>query len=146
MIKHEERLSAICEPVANTVRDIAEDAAQKLKRDIIVIFGARTPQEQEILYAQGRTSPGNIVTNAKPGQSAHEFNCAADIWIMDATGTKIDWKNAEFADLIKDNISKRTDITWGGDFQSIKDYPHIELKDWRRFKNQRPDTQTNINT
>lgn len=38
---------------------------------MIVTCTARSNEEQAALHAQGRTRPGRIVTNAKPGQSAH---------------------------------------------------------------------------
>ena len=41
-------------------------------------FGLRTFAEQDKLYAQGRTTPGPIVTNAQSGQSPHEYGCATD--------------------------------------------------------------------
>lgn len=39
----------------------------------------RTFDEQNHLYAQGRTLPGKIVTNAKAGQSPHNFGMAFDV-------------------------------------------------------------------
>lgn len=41
-------------------------------------FGIRTLEEQGKLYAQGRTSPGPIVTHAPAGSSAHNYGCASD--------------------------------------------------------------------
>jgi len=41
--------------------------------DIIITCTFRSPEEQNRLYGQGRTSPGAIVTNAKGGQSAHNY-------------------------------------------------------------------------
>lgn len=35
-------------------------------------------EEQDELYAQGRTKPGKVVTNAKGGESAHNFRLAFD--------------------------------------------------------------------
>lgn len=48
-------------------------------------FGFRTFAEQDALWKQGRESPGHIVTNAKGGQSAHNYGCATDwtIWVND---------------------------------------------------------------
>ena len=45
----------------------------------IVVQGRRTIAEQNSLYAQGRTAPGNIVTNAQGGSSAHNFGLAVDM-------------------------------------------------------------------
>lgn len=41
--------------------------------DILCTCTWRSDSEQASLYAQGRTTEGSIVTNAQPGQSAHNF-------------------------------------------------------------------------
>jgi len=46
---------------------------------ITLTSGYRSPEEQDKLYAQGRTTSGNIVTQAKGGQSLHNFGVAFDI-------------------------------------------------------------------
>src|SRR5690349_5519581 len=33
----------------------------------------RSPDDQAADYAKGRTAPGKVVTNAKPGQSLHNY-------------------------------------------------------------------------
>jgi hypothetical protein len=35
-------------------------------------------ERQAKLWAQGRTTPGKIVTKARPGESIHHYGCAAD--------------------------------------------------------------------
>jgi len=45
-------------------------------------YTLRTFAEQDALYAQGRTKPGKIVTNAKGGQSYHNFGLACDIVLL----------------------------------------------------------------
>ena len=50
----------------------------------------RTPEEQQALFEQGRTTPGNIVTNAQAGQSFHNYGLAIDIVLLvdkDGNGT-----------------------------------------------------------
>jgi peptidoglycan L-alanyl-D-glutamate endopeptidase CwlK len=42
----------------------------------------RTLEEQEELFAKGRTKPGKKVTNAKPGQSYHNYGLAFDIVLL----------------------------------------------------------------
>lgn len=39
----------------------------------------REPKRQEVLYAKGRTTPGKIITNAKPLRSYHQYGLAADL-------------------------------------------------------------------
>lgn len=41
-------------------------------------YSLRSFMQQDALYAQGRTLPGDIVTNAPAGLSAHEYGCASD--------------------------------------------------------------------
>lgn len=85
--------------------------------------GLRTFEEQTKLYNQGRTTPGKIVTNSKAGQSYHNYGLAIDLAIVKEDGS-IDWNYnmSKIAD-----IAKTHGITWGGNFQSIKDYPHFEI-------------------
>lgn len=47
--------------------------------DLIVTSTYRDNESQAVLFAQGRTKPGAIVTNAKPGQSFHNWQCAFDV-------------------------------------------------------------------
>ena len=48
-----------------------------------VISGLRTYDEQNDLYAQGRTKPGRIVTNARGGFSNHNFGIAFDVGVFE---------------------------------------------------------------
>ena len=47
--------------------------------DILVTSTYRDLESQAALYAQGRTAPGKRVTNAKPGQSYHNWRVAFDV-------------------------------------------------------------------
>jgi len=57
-------------------------------------YTLRTFAEQESIYAQGRTKPGKIVTNAKPGLSYHNYGLAIDIVLI--VDSKASW------DIVKD--------------------------------------------
>lgn len=48
-------------------------------------YTLRTFAEQDALYAQGRTTPGKVVTQARGGQSAHNFGAAIDIVLLKDT-------------------------------------------------------------
>lgn len=55
--------------------------ANSLKGQNIVIHvvqGLRSWEDQAKIYAQGRTTPGDVVTDAPPGHSMHEFGLAVD--------------------------------------------------------------------
>ena len=47
--------------------------------DLLITSTYRSNEEQAALYAQGRTKPGLIVTNARPGESFHNWRCAFDV-------------------------------------------------------------------
>lgn len=47
--------------------------------DLLVTSTYRDLESQAALFAQGRSKPGAIVTNAKPGQSWHNWRCAFDV-------------------------------------------------------------------
>jgi peptidoglycan L-alanyl-D-glutamate endopeptidase CwlK len=55
-----------------------------------ITHGFRTHEEQNELYAQGRTKPGPIVTNARGGESMHNFGLAFDV-VDKEKGYNIDW-------------------------------------------------------
>ena len=47
--------------------------------DILITSTYRDAEAQNALYAQGRTKKGSIVTNAKAGESIHNYRLAFDI-------------------------------------------------------------------
>ena len=54
------------------------DSCDKAGIDVLIYSTYRDAESQNALYAQGRTNPGKIVTNAKAGQSWHNWRCAFD--------------------------------------------------------------------
>ena len=89
----------------------------------------RSFEESAKLYAQGRTTPGSIVSNAKAGQSWHNYGLAIDFHLV-IDGKDV-WPNEPAKDanwMIVVNTFKKHGFNWGGDWQSFKDYPHLERK------------------
>jgi peptidoglycan L-alanyl-D-glutamate endopeptidase CwlK len=103
-----------------------------------IVQGLRTIEEQNALYAKGRTAPGSIVTNAKGGSSYHNYGLAIDFAILidkDGNGTydELSWDIKKDND--KDGIADWLEVVkvfesagweWGGKWASIKDYPHVQ--------------------
>lgn len=108
-------------------------------------YTLRTDAEQDALYAQGRTklfdAKGNRlakVTNAKGGQSIHNYGFALDIVLLvdnnnDGIYEAASWDTIK--DFDKDGVSdwmevisifKKNGWVWGGDWKSFKDKPHVE--------------------
>lgn len=89
-----------------------------------VTQGLRTFEESNELYAQGRTKPGQIVTNAKAGQSFHNYGLALDFCLL--VNDKMYWKvDANWMKVV--NVFKSHGFEWGGDWKSLKDYPHVQM-------------------
>jgi peptidoglycan LD-endopeptidase CwlK len=91
-----------------------------------ISHGMRTYAEQNKLFAQGRTAPGNIVTNARGGYSNHNFGLAVDYFLTTWDGSKATWTvNDSWRRVAA--IGKSLGFEWGGDWRSFKDYPHLEM-------------------
>lgn len=90
---------------------------------LIVTCGMRTHEEQERLYAQGRSTPGRIVTHAPPGSSLHEYGHAVDFGFVDDVAREMDWAEWRFVRL--GEILLRYGIEWGGTWPGRqRDMPH----------------------
>jgi hypothetical protein len=84
--------------------------------------------EQDRLYAQGRTTPGAIVTNAPGGSSPHNYGLAFDIAMFDM------WDRNRYLTEISDpeyqlaaRVGEAVGLAWGGRFTSPVDGPHFEF-------------------
>lgn len=108
---------------------------------IRIVQGLRTFAEQDGLFAQGRTKPGNIVTNSKGGQSYHNYGLAIDFcFLVKSTNTlswdtSKDWDGDHVADWLEVvQIFVKAGYIWGGSFKSIKDMPHFEKTDGHNWR------------
>lgn len=118
-----------------TLHPKAQEAARKFMSAVIpamaakgvvvkIISGTRTYAEQDALYAKGRTTPGPRVTNARGGFSNHNFGVAWDIGLFN------DGKYLQHSPFYRacGQIGRDMGLEWGGDWKSIKDEPHFEVK------------------
>jgi peptidoglycan L-alanyl-D-glutamate endopeptidase CwlK len=92
---------------------------------LVITQGLRTSLEQQKLYDQGRTTPGPIVTKAKPGISWHNYGLAFDVAVL--KDGKATWPNDNFLWNRIGMVGKTVGLQWGGDFTTIKDLPHFEF-------------------
>ena len=88
-----------------------------------VISGTRSYEEQNALYEQGRTKPGNIVTKARGGYSWHNFGIAWDVGIFD--GGRYLEESPLYAKA--GVIGEKLGLEWGGRWK-FSDEPHFQLK------------------
>jgi len=84
-----------------------------------MVWGYRTFKEQNVLYAKGRTMPGNIVTKAKGGESLHNYSVAFDV-VDRYRGYDIDWYTLGV-------LAESLGIKWGGRWKSFPDKPHFQM-------------------
>lgn len=107
------------------VRDLAttfiNTVEQELGIRLRIAQSLRSIAEQDNLYAQGRTKPGKVVTNARGGSSFHNYGLAWDV--VEIKAGLANW-NAPWEQIAK--IARRLGIEWGGDFKSIVDKPHFQ--------------------
>lgn len=91
--------------------------------DVIITSTFRDAESQNALYAQGRTLPGKKVTNAKAGQSFHNWRCAFDfvpivggkaVWNDDALWTKCG------------EIAEDIGLEWAGRWVKFKETAHCQ--------------------
>ncbi len=109
------------------VQDLCNKFIAKCKDSgikVIITSTYRDNEKQTQLYNQGRNgNPGKIVTNAKAGQSIHNYKLAFDFCpIVDGQAS---WSDTLLF-ITCGRIGKNLGLTWGGDFKSIKDMPHFE--------------------
>ncbi len=120
----ESNLAKINPQVANRIRLAAADLkAQGIT--IRVTSSYRTFAEQDALYAQGRTKPGGIVTNARGGQSLHNYGLAVDV--VPIVNGQPKWDVPESTWQKIGAAGKKQGLEWGGNWTSFKDRPHFQL-------------------
>ena len=122
--------------------------------DLIVTCTYRSDEEQARLFAIGRTKPGRRVTNARPGQSMHNFrfngkpaSLATDVvplrygkpvWGM--TGDGID--NDPSDDMRDDlelwqrvgKLGEAAGLEWAGRWKRFPEFPHFQHPDAKRVR------------
>jgi len=122
--------------------------------EIVITQTYRSLDLQDAYYAQGREdlvsvnkrrakvnlppikeSENKIVTKARAGTSPHNFGLAFDFCVV--KNGKLDWNDiATFKKVGEIGKSLNVDgysLEYGGDFKSIKDYPHFQMKGWKNY-------------
>lgn len=117
------RLGEVMPELARRVEKVLQSlAADGLTFE--VTQGLRSFDEQAKLYAQGRTGAGRIVTNARAGQSLHNFGLAVDVVEMEAG--RADWSDRK-AYFRYGLHAEALGLEWGGSWNKFLDLPHVEV-------------------
>lgn len=109
--------------------------------DFKILRGVSTAEEQNKLYQQGRTRPGDIVTKCDGYhlKSNHQtkfdgLGYAVDIGVIVNGEYKGSWKDFHYYQDIYNTaknagLLEKYDIEWGGNcWKSFKDAPHWQIK------------------
>ncbi|WP_137934845.1 M15 family metallopeptidase [Mesorhizobium comanense] len=88
----------------------------------------RTMDDQQSAYVLGHS-------NAKPGQSAHNYGCAVDV-IHGVKGWNLSRQEWSIIGHVGKELAAQRGfkLTWGGDWQRLWDPAHWELTEWRSNK------------
>lgn len=138
---NEQRIALLHPKIRAEVRNLLAQANAQLTKhsSVRITQTLRTFQEQDALYAQGRTKLGKKVTNAKGGQSNHNYGAAFDFCLI-IDGKEVSWdlkkdydgdKIADWMEVVK--VFRNAGYEWGG-LWKFTDNPHFEKTfghDWR---------------
>ena len=98
-------------------------SCKKAGIDVLITSTYRDNESQNALYAQGRTSPGQKVTNAKAGQSWHNYRVAFDF--VPIVNGKAQWNDIGlFAKC--GEIAEAHGLEWAGRWKTFKEYAHCQ--------------------
>ena len=118
------RLAQVYPGLADKIRSMAATLEAEAI-DIRVTQGLRTVAEQEALYAQGRTSSGDIVTNAAGGYSWHNFGLAIDVVPLTPLGPDWDTAHPVWGRIVA--VGTGLGLTAGAQWRTFTDWPHFQL-------------------
>lgn len=91
--------------------------------DVLIYCTYRSNVEQDGLYAIGRTLPGKKVTNAKGGESWHNFRAAFDF--VPTVYGKPQWNNKDLY-LKCGEIAESCGLEWAGRWKTFKETAHCQ--------------------
>ena len=120
--------------VRQALRDIYSDICSRLtgRAQCRFVEVLRSEARQAELYAQGRSKPGKIVTNAKPGESYHNYGLSVDICLI-IDGKEASWDT--ITDFDHDSIADWMEVVavfkehgweWAGDWKTFREAPHFQ--------------------
>lgn len=116
------RISLLHSDIQCMAKNFINEVENTLSIKLRVVSGYRSFSEQTKLYNQGRTTSGSVVTNAKAGQSYHNYGVAIDV--CQIKDNQAIWDESMYKKIAP--IGKKWGFDWGGDWTSFVDMPHFE--------------------
>lgn len=129
----EARLRCLYPDFAVRLRRVYEDVLKLTGRPMRLTDGIRDLKRQEAIYAQGRTTPGPLITSSRPGESLHHYGCAADSCFRgsDPFLSSLAKKDPREAESVWDTLGRMArghGLEWGGDWRKPVDRPHCQIR------------------
>lgn len=134
------KVDALILPAQKRALDLIHEVKWQLGIDLLVTCTHRDDEAQAALYALGRTKPGKIVTNAKPGESLHQYRVAFDVvplrngkpvWGTTGNGIDNDPTDDDRDDLELwqkiGAIGESLGLEWAGRWKRFKEFPHFQF-------------------
>jgi peptidoglycan LD-endopeptidase CwlK len=127
------RIKQLDPRVQQPATNFINNTESELNTQLRVTQGYRSIADQDKLYNQSRSNPptGPWATNAKGGQSYHNYGMAIDVVIME--NGKPNWNKSINQDIA--NIGAKQGFEWGGNWAPPStDYPHFQMtfgQSWR---------------
>lgn len=123
----EDRIKELHPLIREKVRALINQA-DKAGIRLRVVQGLRTWAQQQKIFDQGRSVESKargekIVTNARPGDSFHNYGLAIDVVPIEQG--KANFNTTKWAEIAR--IGKSLGFFWGGDFKNLVDKPHFEM-------------------
>lgn len=110
-------------PVVKLKAEAFKAACKAQNIDVLIYSTYRDNAAQAAEYAKGRSVPGHIVTNAKPGTSYHNWRCAFDFVPM--VGGKEQWNDSALY-LRCGIIAESVGLEWAGRWKSFRETAHCQ--------------------
>jgi len=111
-------------PVVQQKAQAFLDAAQAQHIGIIITSTYRDREAQAALYAEGRSAPGKIRTNAKPGESFHNWKCAFDFVGM--RNGKCVWEDDDPLWTHLGELGESVGLEWAGRWKLFIEKAHLQ--------------------
>jgi hypothetical protein len=118
----DERIKSLHPQLWGVASSFINRAEKELGIQLRVTDAQRSFSRQAELYAQGRTTPGEVVTNAEPGESFHNYAMAIDV-VEIREGEAI-WENERWDEI--GSLGEDIGWEWGGGWFSFSDRPHFQ--------------------
>lgn len=92
--------------------------------DLLVTSTYRDQESQQALYEQGRTTAGKVVTNAKAGDSWHNWRCAVDV--VPLINGKPNWDGSDPVWTKIGELGEQAGLEWAGRWRTFKELAHFQ--------------------